>query len=80
MIVLKTSPSITKVTPVEQAKPNAAPCASAFSETALESRRVAEFGGVKVESGEVECNGDLYVLTKTTDTHGNVFVLKKKRA
>ena len=55
-------------------------CEFKFSETDLDSRTRTSFGGVRVESGLVSCNGDTYIITQTSTDEGEVKSEKKKRA
>jgi hypothetical protein len=55
-------------------------CDFKFSETDLDSRTRASFGGVRVESGLVSCDGDTYIITQTSTDEGEVESEKKKRA
>jgi hypothetical protein len=59
---------------------SAAPCSFSFSETSGESRTASMFGGVKVETGEVECNGEYFIISQTSNADGDVLSVKKKRA
>ena len=38
------------------------------------------FGGVKVETGEVECRSEFFIVTQTSNSDGDVLSVKKKRA
>ncbi|MFY7819299.1 MAG: hypothetical protein ACOVP3_00445 [Rhodoluna sp.] len=59
---------------------SAAPCSLSFSDTSRESRTASMFGGVKVETGEVECNGENFIVSQTSNAAGDVLSIKKKRA
>ena len=59
---------------------SAAPCSFSFSETSGESRTASMFGGVKVETGEVACNGEYFIISQTSNADGDVLSVKKKRA
>lgn len=64
----------------DSAQASAAPCLPSFSETTDESRTTSVFGGVKVETGEVECNGVFFIVSQTSTAEGKILSVKKKRA
>ena len=60
--------------------PNDATCGFTFNDTIAESRTKSIFGGVKVETGEVECRSEFFIVTQTSNSDGDVLSVKKKRA
>jgi hypothetical protein len=60
--------------------PSGATCGFSFNDTIAESRTMAIFGGVKVETGEVECRSDFFIVTQTSNVDGDILSVKKKRA
>ena len=60
--------------------PKDATCGFSFSDTIPESRTKSIFGGVKVETGEVECRSEFFIVTQTSNSDGDVLSVKKKRA
>lgn len=60
--------------------PNGATCGFSFNDTIAESRTVTFFGGVKVETGEVECRSEFFIVTQTSNVDGDILLVKKKRA
>ena len=64
----------------DSAQASAAPCLPSLSETTDESRTTSVFGGVKVETGEVECNGVFFIVSQTSTAEGKILSVKKKRA
>lgn len=64
----------------DSARASASPCLVSFSETSRASRTTSIFGGVKVETGEVECDGVLFIVSQTTNADGEILSVKKKRA
>lgn len=59
---------------------NDATCGFAFNDTIAESRTMTIFGGVKVETGEVECRSEFFIVTQTSNVDGDILSVKKKRA
>ena len=55
-------------------------CDFSFAGTSVESRSKVKFGGVIVESGEVECDGEFFIVTQTSNSEDEVLSVKKKRA
>ena len=60
--------------------PNDATCGFSFNDTIAESRTMTIFGGVKVETGEVECHSEFFIVTQTSNVEGDILSVKKKRA
>jgi hypothetical protein len=60
--------------------PNDATCGFSFNDTIAESRTMTIFGGVKVETGEVECRSEFFIVTQTSNVDGDILSVKKKRA
>lgn len=56
------------------------PCQLSLSETPTDSRSKSSFGGVIVETGEIECGGQYFIVTQTAKADGRVLSVKKKRA
>ena len=59
---------------------NDSKCDFSFAGTSVESRSKVVFGGVIVETGEVECDGEFFIVTQTSSTEDEVLSVKKKRA
>ena len=57
-----------------------AECDFSFAGTSVESRSKVVFGGVIVETGEIECDEEYFIVTQTSNTEGEVLSRKKKRA
>jgi hypothetical protein len=55
-------------------------CDFTLTTTATESRSVSNFGGLSVQSGRVECEGQTFIITHTSNGKGEVISVKKKRA
>ena len=55
-------------------------CDFTIDATAAESRSVSNFGGLSVQSGLVDCEGEAFIITQTSDAKGEVVSVKKKRA
>jgi hypothetical protein len=64
----------------DSAHASASPCLVSFSETSNASRTTSIFGGVKVETGEVECDGVFFIVSQTSNADGEILSVKKKRA
>jgi hypothetical protein len=64
--------------PPASAKPE--PCLLSLSESQTNSISKASFGGIIVETGEIECGGQYFTVTQTVNTDGRVLSVKKKRA
>ncbi len=62
------------------AGPSDATCGLHFYDTIAESRTMTIFGGVKVETGEVECFTEFFIVTQTSNVNGDILSVKKKRA
>jgi hypothetical protein len=60
--------------------PNDATCGFSLNDTIAESRTMTVFGGVKVETGEVECRSEFFIVTQTSNVDGDILSVKKKRA
>jgi len=60
--------------------PNDATCGFSYNDTIAESRTMTIFGGVKVETGEVECRSEFFIVTQTSNVDGDILSVKKKRA
>jgi len=60
------------------AKPE--PCLFSLSESQTTSRSKSSFGGIIVETGEIECGGQYFIVTQTANKDGRVLSVKKKRA
>jgi hypothetical protein len=56
------------------------PCLFSLSETQINSRSKASFGGIIVETGAIECGGQDFIVTQTANADGRVLSVKKKRA
>ena len=61
----------------EQSDPG---CSFSFTDTKVESRTKSTFGGVRVETGELDCDGEAFSITQTSNVDGDVLSVKKKRA
>ena len=72
--------------PKELVSPRSAPgqsdsgCSFSFTDTKVESRTKSTFGGVRVETGELDCDGEAFLVTQTSNADGDVLSVKKKRA
>lgn len=70
----------------EPVSPTSAPeqsdsgCSFSFTDTKVESRTKSTFGGVRVETGELDCDGEAFSVTQTSNADGDVLSVKKKRA
>lgn len=74
---------LSQVAPTLLSKPtgsNDLTCDFSFASTYLEHRTITIFGGVRVETGEVDCKGEFFIITQTSNSAGDVLSVKKKRA
>jgi hypothetical protein len=55
-------------------------CEYSLAATSLESRSSSNFGGVKVDSGRLECDGAAFIITQISNSAGDILSVKKKRA
>jgi len=55
-------------------------CEYSLEATSLESRTSSNFGGVKVDSGRLECDGAAFIITQTSNSAGEIVSVKKKWA
>jgi hypothetical protein len=53
-------------------------CLFSLSETKTNSRSKASFGGIIVETGEIECGGQEFIVTQTANADGRVLSVKRK--